>query len=79
MRTSSLLIPEPRVATPVPVVELIAEVPKYVCRAGVKLEAAFERWSELRVEGKVALDAGAVDGAKTAGLLAVRPDSSRCC
>lgn len=39
-------------------VELIAEVPKYVCRAGTKLEAAFERWRELRAEGKVALDAG---------------------
>eukprot|EP00951_Prasinocladus_malaysianus_P028308 scaffold257366_cov45-Prasinocladus_malaysianus.AAC.2 len=38
-------------------VQLIAEVPKYVCRAGLKMEKALEHWN-IDVSGKVALDAG---------------------
>lgn len=49
-------------------VELIAEVPKYVCRAGVKLEAAFRKW-DIDVAGKVALDAGLSTGGFTDCLL----------
>eukprot|EP00873_Tetraselmis_striata_P008608 jgi/Tetstr1/428872/TSEL_001866.t1 len=49
-------------------VELIASVPKYVCRAGTKLEAAFQRW-EIDVAGKVALDAGLSTGGFTDCLL----------
>lgn len=43
------------------VVEIIAEIPKYVCRAGHKLEAAIEQLG-VDVNGKVALDCGLSTG-----------------
>ncbi|XP_050935303.1 uncharacterized protein LOC103497628 isoform X3 [Cucumis melo] len=49
-------------------VEIIAEVPKYVCRAGLKLEAAIEQL-DVDVNGKVALDAGLSTGGFTDCLL----------
>lgn len=42
-------------------VKIIAEVPKYVCRAGYKLEAAIEHF-RCDITGKVALDAGLSTG-----------------
>lgn len=50
------------------VVEIKAEVPKYVCRAGYKLEAAIEQFS-VDVAGKVALDSGLSTGGFTDCLL----------
>lgn len=50
------------------VVEIIAEVPKYVCRAGYKLEAAIEQL-DVDVAGKVALDSGLSTGGFTDCLL----------
>ncbi|KAK2649564.1 hypothetical protein Ddye_017053 [Dipteronia dyeriana] len=50
------------------VVEIIAEVPKYVCRAGHKLEAAIEQLG-VDVAGKVALDSGLSTGGFTDCLL----------
>ncbi|KAL0389218.1 UNVERIFIED_CONTAM: putative rRNA methyltransferase YqxC [Sesamum calycinum] len=50
------------------VVEIKAEVPKYVCRAGHKLEAALEQL-EIDVTGKVALDSGLSTGGFTDCLL----------
>ncbi|KAK6163957.1 hypothetical protein DH2020_000821 [Rehmannia glutinosa] len=50
------------------VVEIKAEVPKYVCRAGHKLEAAIEQL-EIDVTGKVALDSGLSTGGFTDCLL----------
>ncbi|KAL7247074.1 hypothetical protein ACSBR2_002065 [Camellia fascicularis] len=50
------------------VVEIMAEVPKYVCRAGYKLEAAIEQLS-VDVTGKVALDSGLSTGGFTDCLL----------
>ncbi|XP_028053147.1 uncharacterized protein LOC114257566 isoform X2 [Camellia sinensis] len=50
------------------VVEILAEVPKYVCRAGYKLEAAIEQLS-VDVTGKVALDSGLSTGGFTDCLL----------
>lgn len=50
------------------VVEIIAEIPKYVCRAGHKLEAAIEKL-EVDVTGKVALDSGLSTGGFTDCLL----------
>ncbi|GAA0156578.1 hypothetical protein Leryth_014332 [Lithospermum erythrorhizon] len=50
------------------VVEIRAEVPKYVCRAGHKLEAALEQL-EVDVTGKVALDSGLSTGGFTDCLL----------
>ncbi|KAL6506196.1 hypothetical protein OROGR_024377 [Orobanche gracilis] len=50
------------------VVEINAEVPKYVCRAGHKLEAAIEQL-EINVTGKVALDSGLSTGGFTDCLL----------
>ncbi|KAE8676298.1 Detected protein of confused Function [Hibiscus syriacus] len=38
-------------------VEIIAKIPKYVCRAGYKLEAAIEQLG-VNVAGKIALDSG---------------------
>lgn len=49
-------------------VKLIAEVPKYVCRAGYKLEAALEHF-KCDVTGKVVLDAGLSTGGFTDCLL----------
>ncbi|XP_022159228.1 uncharacterized protein LOC111025647 isoform X2 [Momordica charantia] len=49
-------------------VEIIAEIPKYVCRAGFKLEAAIEQFG-VDVAGKVALDAGLSTGGFTDCLL----------
>ncbi|XP_031373087.1 uncharacterized protein LOC116188089 isoform X2 [Punica granatum] len=49
-------------------VEIIAEIPKYVCRAGYKLEAAIEQL-DIKVEGKVALDSGLSTGGFTDCLL----------
>ncbi|XP_018848655.1 hemolysin A-like [Juglans regia] len=43
------------------VVQIMAEVPKYVCRAGYKLEAAIEQLG-IDVSGKVALDSGLSTG-----------------
>ncbi|XP_062173840.1 uncharacterized protein LOC133879331 [Alnus glutinosa] len=43
------------------VVQIKAEVPKYVCRAGYKLEAAIEQLG-VDVSGKVALDSGLSTG-----------------
>ncbi|KAL6978903.1 carnosine N-methyltransferase [Sarracenia purpurea var. burkii] len=50
------------------VVEIMAEVPKYVCRAGYKLEAAIEQLN-VDVAGKVALDSGLSTGGFTDCLL----------
>ncbi|KAK1569188.1 hypothetical protein Q3G72_033616 [Acer saccharum] len=50
------------------VVEIIAEVPKYVCRGGHKLEAAVEQLG-VEVAGKVALDSGLSTGGFTDCLL----------
>lgn len=50
------------------VVEIIAEVPRYVCRAGYKLEAAIEKLG-VDVAGKVALDSGLSTGGFTDCLL----------
>ncbi|XP_019226292.1 PREDICTED: uncharacterized protein LOC109207763 isoform X2 [Nicotiana attenuata] len=50
------------------VVEIIAEVPKYVCRGGHKLEAAIENLG-IDVAGKVALDSGLSTGGFTDCLL----------
>ncbi|KAG5567173.1 hypothetical protein RHGRI_002658 [Rhododendron griersonianum] len=50
------------------VVEIRAEVPKYVCRGGYKLEAAIEQLS-VDVNGKVALDSGLSTGGFTDCLL----------
>ncbi|TKY68792.1 16S/23S rRNA (cytidine-2'-O)-methyltransferase TlyA [Spatholobus suberectus] len=60
-----------KAGTPVPekaLVEIMADAPKYVCRAGHKLEAAIE---QLRVDvtGKVALDSGLSTGGLTDWLL----------
>lgn len=49
-------------------VKIIAQVPKYVCRAGYKLEAAIEHF-KCDVSGKVALDAGLSTGGFTDCLL----------
>ncbi|RAL43380.1 hypothetical protein DM860_012521 [Cuscuta australis] len=60
-----------KAGTPIPekaVVEIIAEVPKYVCRGGHKLEAAIEKL-EIDVAGKVALDSGLSTGGFTDCLL----------
>ncbi|KAM7521921.1 hypothetical protein LguiA_011823 [Lonicera macranthoides] len=50
------------------VVEIKAEIPKYVCRAGYKLEAALEQLG-VDVSGKVALDSGLSTGGFTDCLL----------
>ncbi|KAL7113724.1 hypothetical protein ACP275_04G077900 [Erythranthe tilingii] len=50
------------------VVEIKAEIPKYVCRAGHKLEAALEEL-EIDVTGKVVLDSGLSTGGFTDCLL----------
>ncbi|XP_010527347.1 PREDICTED: uncharacterized protein LOC104804704 isoform X2 [Tarenaya hassleriana] len=50
------------------VIEITAEVPKYVCRAGYKLEAAIEQLG-IDVTGKVALDSGLSTGGFTDCLL----------
>lgn len=50
------------------VVEILAEIPKYVCRAGYKLEAAIEQLG-VDVTGKVALDSGLSTGGFTDCLL----------
>lgn len=50
------------------VVEIIAEIPKYVCRAGYKLEAAIEQL-KVDVTGKIALDSGLSTGGFTDCLL----------
>ncbi|KAL2557565.1 bacterial hemolysin-related [Forsythia ovata] len=50
------------------VVEIKAEIPKYVCRAGHKLEAAIEQLG-INVSGKVALDSGLSTGGFTDCLL----------
>lgn len=50
------------------VVEIKAEIPKYVCRAGYKLEAAIEKLS-IDVKNKVALDSGLSTGGFTDCLL----------
>nr|KYP54593.1 Uncharacterized protein yqxC [Cajanus cajan] len=60
-----------KAGTPVPdkaVVEIVADVPKYVCRAGHKLEAAIEQLG-VDVTGKVALDSGLSTGGFTDCLL----------
>ncbi|KAK4756406.1 hypothetical protein SAY87_006533 [Trapa incisa] len=49
-------------------VEINAEIPKYVCRAGYKLEAAIEQLG-IDVKGKVALDSGLSTGGFTDCLL----------
>jgi 23S rRNA (cytidine1920-2'-O)/16S rRNA (cytidine1409-2'-O)-methyltransferase len=50
------------------IVEITAETPKYVCRAGYKLEAALEKLN-IDVAGKVALDSGLSTGGFTDCLL----------
>ncbi|KAJ0112564.1 hypothetical protein Patl1_03169 [Pistacia atlantica] len=50
------------------IVQINAEVPKYVCRAGHKLEAAIEQL-DVDVNGKVALDSGLSTGGFTDCLL----------
>ncbi|EFN57130.1 hypothetical protein CHLNCDRAFT_21492 [Chlorella variabilis] len=49
-------------------VVITAEQPKYVCRAGLKLEAALQHWG-IAVEGKRALDSGLSTGGFTDCLL----------
>ena len=49
-------------------VVIIAEQPRYVCRAGLKLEAALAHWG-IDVAGKAALDAGLSTGGFTDCLL----------
>ncbi|GBG93215.1 hypothetical protein CBR_g60689 [Chara braunii] len=49
-------------------IEIIAQVPKYVCRAGLKLEAALLELG-VDVQGKVVLDAGLSTGGFTDCLL----------
>ncbi|XP_057855315.2 uncharacterized protein LOC131064983 isoform X6 [Cryptomeria japonica] len=49
-------------------IEITAEVPKYVCRAGYKLEGALEQLN-IDVAGKVALDSGLSTGGFTDCLL----------
>eukprot|EP00249_Psilotum_nudum_P007310 c20467_g1_i2 orf=403-1437(-) len=49
-------------------VKIVAEIPKYVCRAGYKLEAALEHFA-CDVNGKVVLDAGLSTGGFTDCLL----------
>lgn len=43
------------------IIDIIAEVPKYVCRAGYKLEGALEQFAH-DVKGKIVLDAGLSTG-----------------
>ncbi|KMZ68552.1 putative Hemolysin A [Zostera marina] len=50
------------------VVEIKAEIPKYVCRGGHKLEAAIEHFG-VDVSGKIALDSGLSTGGFTDCLL----------
>ncbi|MCD7463973.1 hypothetical protein HAX54_051859 [Datura stramonium] len=50
------------------IVEIMAEIPKYVCRGGHKLEAAIENLG-IDVAGKVALDSGLSTGGFTDCLL----------
>ncbi|KAG0490499.1 hypothetical protein HPP92_007362 [Vanilla planifolia] len=50
------------------VIEIKAEIPKYVCRAGYKLEAAIEQL-HIDIVGKVALDSGLSTGGFTDCLL----------
>ncbi|XP_065623250.1 uncharacterized protein LOC111999438 isoform X1 [Quercus suber] len=50
------------------VVQIMAEIPKYVCRAGYKLEAAIEQLG-ISVAGKIALDSGLSTGGFTDCLL----------
>nr|POE75965.1 hemolysin a [Quercus suber] len=50
------------------VVQIMAEIPKYVCRAGYELEAAIEQLG-VNVAGKVALDSGLSTGGFTDCLL----------
>ncbi|KAL4558494.1 hypothetical protein LXL04_036695 [Taraxacum kok-saghyz] len=50
------------------IVEIKAEIPKYVCRAGHKLESAIEQLG-IDVNGKVALDSGLSTGGFTDCLL----------
>ncbi|PIA60539.1 hypothetical protein AQUCO_00300197v1 [Aquilegia coerulea] len=50
------------------VVEINAEIPKYVCRAGYKLEAAIEQLN-IDIAGKVAMDSGLSTGGFTDCLL----------
>ncbi|XP_027150262.1 uncharacterized protein LOC113750469 [Coffea eugenioides] len=60
-----------KAGTPIPdkaVVVIKAEIPKYVCRAGHKLEAAIEQLG-VDVSGKVALDSGLSTGGFTDCLL----------
>ncbi|KAJ7531978.1 hypothetical protein O6H91_14G067400 [Diphasiastrum complanatum] len=49
-------------------IDLIAEIPKYVCWAGYKLEAAIKHFG-LNLEGKVVLDSGLSTGGFTDCLL----------
>ncbi len=42
-------------------VEVLAELPKYVCRAGLKIEAALDSFG-IDVHGRVCLDAGLSTG-----------------
>ncbi|XP_057977032.1 uncharacterized protein LOC131164088 [Malania oleifera] len=50
------------------IVQIMAEIPKYVCRAGYKLEAAIEQLG-IEIAGKVVLDAGLSTGGFTDCLL----------
>jgi len=49
-------------------IEILAEVPKYVCRAGLKMEAALDEF-KVDVQGVVAMDAGLSTGGFTDCLL----------
>lgn len=57
-------------------VELIAKVPKYVSRAGLKLEAALDHF-RISLAGKTALDCGISTGGFTDCML--RRGASRVC
>ena len=60
-----------KAGTPVPdsaAVVITAAQPRYVCRAGLKLEAALQHWG-IDPRGKAALDAGLSTGGFTDCLL----------
>jgi 23S rRNA (cytidine1920-2'-O)/16S rRNA (cytidine1409-2'-O)-methyltransferase len=62
------LLPRRSQVRPACFVDIRAEVPKYVCRAGLKLEKALEAFA-LDVKGSIVLDAGLSTGGFTDCLL----------
>jgi predicted rRNA methylase YqxC with S4 and FtsJ domains len=64
--------------TPSADVDIRAEVPRFVSRAGLKLEKALEHFS-ISVEGLVCLDSGLSTGGFTDCLLQNGAAQARCC